>query len=90
MTLSIDPKQVTALIGPSGCGKSAFIRTLNRMDEGVRGARIEPQILLMDKPCSALDPVSTLRRLAAVGPTRKIFTTPDDEHTEAYITGRFG
>ena len=29
-------------------------------------------------------------RLIESGPTAKIFTTPDDERTEAYITGRFG
>ncbi|MEA3078434.1 MAG: phosphate transport system ATP-binding protein [Actinomycetota bacterium] len=236
ISLSIEPKQVTALIGPSGSGKSTFIRTLNRMHEVVPGARIEgkvlidgddlygpgvdptdvrrtigmvfqrpnpfptmsirdnvaaglrlnglrnkaaldeaveralrlaglwdevstrlnrpgaglsggqqqrlciaraiavePEVLLMDEPCSALDPVSTLiiedlitdlkddytivivthnmqqaarvsdttafftiagagepGRLVEVGPTDKIFTKPDDERTEAYITGRFG
>ena len=29
-------------------------------------------------------------RLVEMGPTAKIFTTPEDERTEAYITGRFG
>ncbi len=29
-------------------------------------------------------------RLVEVGATSKIFTTPEDERTEAYITGRFG
>jgi phosphate transport system ATP-binding protein len=29
-------------------------------------------------------------RLVEVGPTTKMFTKPDDERTEAYITGRFG
>jgi len=46
ISLTIDPKQVTALIGPSGCGKSTFIRTLNRMHEVVPGARVEGTILL--------------------------------------------
>jgi phosphate transport system ATP-binding protein len=237
VSLTIEPKQVTALIGPSGCGKSTFIRTLNRMHEAVPGARmegtvlldgediygagvdptsvrrtigmvfqrpnpfptmsiagnvasglrlgdvrparrdmdgiveraltqaglwdevkdrlnrpggslsggqqqrlciaraiaVEPEVLLMDEPCSALDPVSTLviedliadlkdrytvvivthnmqqaarvsdvtaffnlsaagepGRLVEVGQTTKIFTKPDDDRTEAYITGRFG
>ena len=36
---------VTALIGPSGCGKSTFIRTLNRMNDLIAGARIEGEVL---------------------------------------------
>ena len=236
VSLSIRPREVTAIIGPSGCGKSTFIRTLNRLHETVPGARVEgkvllddedvygpdvdvtavrrtvgmvfqrpnpfptmsiadnvtagirlngmarrgeahdaverslrlaglwdevrdrlhrpggslsggqqqrlciaraiavePEVLLMDEPCSALDPVSTLviedlitelktrftvvivthnmqqaarvsdvtaffnvdgagepGRLVEVGDTSSIFTKPQDERTEAYITGRFG
>jgi len=47
-TVSIDiPKSyVTAFIGPSGCGKSTFLRTLNRMNDTIAGARVEGQILL--------------------------------------------
>jgi phosphate transport system ATP-binding protein len=81
----------------------------------------------MDEPCSALDPVATLRieelidhlkedvtiavvthnmqqagrvadttafmldgQVVEVGPTDKMFTNPDDERTEQYVTGRFG
>jgi phosphate transport system ATP-binding protein len=87
----------------------------------------EPEVLLMDEPCSALDPVATQRieelildlkqqytivivthnmqqaarvadytgffylgRLVEFGGTKRVFTNPRDERTEAYITGRFG
>jgi len=35
--LSFNPRTVTALIGPTGCGKSTFLRSLNRMNDNVRG-----------------------------------------------------
>jgi phosphate transport system ATP-binding protein len=87
----------------------------------------QPEVLLMDEPCSALDPIATQKieellfelqadytivivthnmqqaaRVSAMtafldggelieyGPTERIFTTPANERTEAYITGRFG
>jgi phosphate transport system ATP-binding protein len=102
-----------------------------------RSIAIEPEILLMDEPCSALDPIATARIedlmqeikrqytivivthnmqqaarvsdstafyttemnsesdrrtgvLVEFNTTQKIFSRPDDERTEAYITGRFG
>lgn len=223
--LEIQSNAVTALIGPSGCGKTTFLRSLNRMVETVRHARIsghilldgeeiaemdvtrlrrrvgmvfqrpnpfpksifdnvayglrtngykgrlsdavehslrraalwgevkdqlrksaytlsggqqqrlciaralamDPEVLLLDEPCSALDPVTTAKieellvqlratctivivthnmqqaarssnftaflldgQLIEYQPTGKLFTTPRDPRTEAYITGRFG
>ena len=88
---------------------------------------VEPDVILMDEPASALDPIATQRieeliyqlkahytivivthnmqqaarvsdltaffwlgRLIEVGSTDKIFTTPSDQRTEDYVTGRFG
>ncbi len=88
---------------------------------------IAPEVILMDEPCSALDPIATakieelinelsqnytiiivthsmqqaarishrtayfhLGTLVEVNQTDKVFTSPEHELTEAYITGRFG
>jgi phosphate transport system ATP-binding protein len=229
ISLRIAPRAVTALIGPSGCGKSTFLRSINRLNELIPGARRsgairldgddiyqkgmdvvtlrqrvgmvfqrwnpfprsiydnvaygprinarpapreldvivesalrraalwdevkdrlrdsalalsggqqqrlciaralanDPEVLLLDEPASALDPIATqkveelvyelkreltivivthnlqqaarisdrtaffyLGRLVEMGETQRLFTSPREERTEAYITGRFG
>ena len=49
INLEIQPRKVTALIGPSGCGKSTFLRCLNRMNDTIKGTRVEGKILLNGK-----------------------------------------
>ncbi|MBN9480468.1 MAG: phosphate ABC transporter ATP-binding protein [Bordetella sp.] len=44
VSLDIPDKTVTALIGPSGCGKSTFLRTMNRMNDTIPGARVTGRI----------------------------------------------
>lgn len=229
INLAIAPRAVTAFIGPSGCGKSTFLRSINRLNELIPGARRsgairldgeniyqkgmdvvtlrqrvgmvfqrwnpfpksiydnvaygprintsptrreldetvesalrraalwdevkdrlresalalsggqqqrlciaralanDPEVLLLDEPASALDPIATqkveelvyelkreltivivthnlqqaarisdrtaffyLGRLVEMEETQRLFTSPREERTEAYITGRFG
>jgi phosphate transport system ATP-binding protein len=46
VSIDVSMENVTAFIGPSGCGKSTFLRTLNRMNDTVAGARVEGKITL--------------------------------------------
>ena len=68
VSLTVEPRSVTAFIGPSGCGKSTFLRTLNRMHEVVPGGRVEGQVMLDDKDlyASSVDPVSVRRTVGMV------------------------
>jgi len=67
-SLDVYANQVLALIGPSGCGKSTFLRSLNRMNDTVEGARVEGQVLLegRDIYASDVDPVIVRRHVGMV------------------------
>src|SRR6516162_1498146 len=66
ISMGIATNKVTALIGPSGCGKSTLLRTLNRMHETVRGARLEGEILLDEKSILTQDVTQLRRRVGMV------------------------
>jgi phosphate transport system ATP-binding protein len=68
ISMSVEPRSVTAFIGPSGCGKSTFLRTLNRMHEVTPGGRVEGKVLLdgQDLYDSGVDPVSVRRTVGMV------------------------
>ena len=55
VTMTVEPRSVTAFIGPSGCGKSTFLRTLNRMHEVIPGGRVEGKVMLDDQDLYAAE-----------------------------------
>jgi phosphate transport system ATP-binding protein len=68
VSMTIDPKSVTAFIGPSGCGKTTFLRTLNRMHEVTPGGRVEGSVELegVDLYGDDVDPVAVRRNVGMV------------------------
>ena len=66
VNLEIPERRITALIGPSGCGKSTFLRTLNRINETVKSARHEGQVLLDGQDVHEMDVTSLRRRVGMV------------------------
>jgi phosphate transport system ATP-binding protein len=68
ISVRIRPNEVTALIGPSGCGKSTFLRTLNRMNDIVPGARVEGVVAIdgQDIYSPTVDVVDLRRRVGMV------------------------
>src|SRR6476620_3565375 len=68
VSMTVEPRSVTAFIGPSGCGKSTFLRTLNRMHEVIPGGRVEGKVMLDDQDlyASNVDPVAVRRTVGMV------------------------
>jgi phosphate transport system ATP-binding protein len=68
ISLTVEPRTVTAFIGPSGCGKSTVLRTLNRMHEVIPGTRVEGKVMLDDVDLygPGIDPVAVRRTVGMV------------------------
>src|SRR5215210_9043485 len=65
VSLRIARNEITPLIGPSGCGKSPFIRSLNRMNDLIPGARVEGRVVYHDEDLYGprIDPVQVRKRI---------------------------
>jgi phosphate transport system ATP-binding protein len=68
ITLDVQARRITALIGPSGCGKSTFLRTFNRMNDLIDGARISGRLTFHGHDLNApdVDPIEVRRRIGMV------------------------
>jgi len=68
VTMTVEPRTVTALIGPSGCGKSTVLRTINRMHEVIPGAHVQGSIELDGTNLygQGVDPVAVRRLIGMV------------------------
>ena len=63
INMGIPEKSITAFIGPSGCGKSTLLKTLNRMNDLVKGVRITGSVCYLGQDIHAPEvEVSELRR----------------------------
>jgi phosphate transport system ATP-binding protein len=68
VNLDFGTNQITALIGPSGCGKSTVLRSLNRMNDLIPGARVEGEVIFHGQNIydERVDPVEIRRRIGMV------------------------
>jgi phosphate transport system ATP-binding protein len=67
-TIPIRQNQITAMIGPSGCGKSTILRSLNRMNDLIPGARVTGSVTYhgQDIYARGVDPIQVRRRIGMV------------------------
>jgi phosphate transport system ATP-binding protein len=67
-SMTIGKNQITALIGPSGCGKSTILRSLNRMNDLIPGARVTGRVAFhgTDLYAPDVDPIQVRRRIGMV------------------------
>ena len=68
VSLGFGKNEITALIGPSGCGKSTVLRSLNRMNDLVVGARVDGTVTYhgQDIYAKSVDPIEVRRRIGMV------------------------
>jgi phosphate transport system ATP-binding protein len=68
IAVPVRKNEITALIGPSGCGKSTVLRSLNRMNDLIEGARVEGRVMYhgIDLYDERVDPVEVRRRIGMV------------------------
>src|SRR5215475_7124164 len=68
VSLTIYENEITAFIGPSGCGKTTVLRTLNRMNDLIPGARVEGEVHYRGASlyASGVSPISVRRRIGMV------------------------
>jgi phosphate transport system ATP-binding protein len=68
VSLAVHEHEITAFIGPSGCGKTTVLRTLNRMNDLVVGARVEGNVRYRGAPLYGKDvsPIAVRRRIGMV------------------------
>ena len=66
--MRIGKNQITAMIGPSGCGKSTILRSLNRMNDLIPGARVAGKLTFhgTDLYAAEVDPIQVRRRIGMV------------------------
>ena len=75
INLKFEEKKITALIGPSGCGKSTFLRTMNRMNDLIPGARTEGAIWIGEENITnaSIDPVELRKKVGMVFQHASVF-----------------
>jgi phosphate transport system ATP-binding protein len=68
VSLTVHENEITAFIGPSGCGKTTVLRSLNRMNDLIAGARVEGDIRYRGVPLYGKDvsPTAVRRRIGMV------------------------
>ena len=68
VSLTIHENEITAFIGPSGCGKTTVLRTLNRMNDLIVGARVEGDFRYRGESlyASSVSPTAVRRRIGMV------------------------